>query len=141
MPRSTDDVIAAIIGGDESNAGHIKKSVEEAMDDLEKKEIIRKRLDPDTRQHVWILDHDYLCRGVVEAERRANHWFALARESYKTFQDAGGSFWRKWWSLLSPWSKLGWQFSESVGDSDTELCVPTRYGVCFGSFPTSLFLW
>ena len=106
VPRSTEDVAAAITAGDDSRTDRIRKAVEEALDDLEKKEIIRKRLDPDTRQHVWILDHDYLCLAVLEAERRANHWFALAQEGYRAFLDAGSSTWRKWRSLLSPWQQI-----------------------------------
>jgi hypothetical protein len=88
VPRSADDVTAAITAGDESHAGRIRKAVEEALDDLEKKEIIRKRLDPDTHQHVWILDHDYLCHGVLEAERRANPWLVSAQEGHRNFRNA-----------------------------------------------------
>jgi hypothetical protein len=100
VPRSTDDVAAAITTGDESHAGRIRKAVEEALDDLEKKEVIRKRLDPDIHQQVWILDHDYLCRGVLEAERRANSWFVSAQEGYRDFRNAGSNTRRKWRSLL-----------------------------------------
>ena len=106
VPRTSAEVAASIAAGDESQAGHLRKAVEEALDDLEKKEIIRKRFDPDTRQYVWILDHDYLCRGVFEAERRANRWFARAQESYRAFQDARSSPWRKWRSLLSPCQQM-----------------------------------
>jgi hypothetical protein len=106
VPKSTAEMAAAITAGDESQGGRMSRAVEEALDDLEKKEIIRKRLDPDTRQHVWILDHDYLCRGVLEAERRANRWFALAQERHRAFREAGGSAWRRWRSLLSPWQQV-----------------------------------
>jgi hypothetical protein len=88
VPKSADDVTATITAGDESHAGRIRKAVEEALDDLEKKEIIRKRLDPDTHQHVWILDHDYLCHGVLEAERRANPWLVSAQEGHRNFRNA-----------------------------------------------------
>jgi hypothetical protein len=106
VPKSTADLEKVIITGYEANADQIERAVEAALDDLEMKEIIRKRLDPDSRQHVWILDHDYLCRGVLEAERRANRWFTLAQEGYRAFQDAGGSVWRAWRSLLSPWQQI-----------------------------------
>jgi hypothetical protein len=100
VPRSTDDVAAAITTGDESHAGRIRKAVEEALDDLERKEVIRKRLDPDTHQQVWILDHDYLCRSVLEAGRRANPWFVSAQEGNRDFRNAGSNIRRKWRSLL-----------------------------------------
>jgi hypothetical protein len=106
VPRSTADLEKAIIAGDETNTGRFEKAVEAALNDLQMKEIIRKRLDPDTRQHVWSLDHDYLSRGVLEAERRANHWFASVQEGYGAFQDAGSSMWRKWRALLSPWQQM-----------------------------------
>ncbi len=89
VPRSTTDLEKAIIAGDEKNAARMERAVETTLDDLQMKEIIRKRLDPDTRQHVWILDHDYLCRGVLEAERRANRWFAVAQEGYRAFPGCG----------------------------------------------------
>jgi hypothetical protein len=126
VPRSIDDMAAVITAGDESHADRIREAVEEALDDLEKKEIIRKRLDLDTRQQVWILDHDYVCRGVLAAERRANRWFALARESYKTFQDAGAVSGGGGGHCSVHGIKSGWQFSECAGDSVTELCVPTQ---------------
>jgi hypothetical protein len=47
-----------------------------------------------------------LCRGVLEAERRANRWFAAAQEGYRAFQDAGDSVWRTWRSLLTPWQQM-----------------------------------
>jgi hypothetical protein len=100
VPRSTDDVAAAITTGDESHAGRIRKAVEEALDDLERKEVIRKRLDPDTHQQVWILDHDYLCCSVLEAGRRANPWFVSAQEGNRDFRNAGSNIRRKWRSLL-----------------------------------------
>jgi hypothetical protein len=106
MPRSTADLEKAVVAGYETNVDRIVSAVEAALDDLEMKEIIRERLDPDNRQQVWILDHDYLCRGVLEAERRANQWFALAQGGHRAFQDEGDSVWRKWRSLLSPWLQL-----------------------------------
>jgi hypothetical protein len=106
VPRSTADLVKTITVANAADPSHLKGAVEVALDDMERKEIVRKRLDPDTRQHVWVLDHDYLCRGVLEAERRANPWLTLAQERYRTFQDAGGRVWRRWWSLLSPWQQM-----------------------------------
>jgi hypothetical protein len=106
VPRSTADLAKTITVGNTADPSHLKGAVEVALEDLEKKEIVRRRLDPDTRQHVWVLDHDYLCRGVLEAERRANRWLALAQEGHRAFREAGGNIWWKLRSLLSPWQQM-----------------------------------
>jgi hypothetical protein len=67
---------------------------------LADKEIVRKRIDPDTRQQVWLLDHDYLCRGVIELDRRANFWPHLLDQSCKAFRAAKGL--RATWNTLLP---------------------------------------
>jgi hypothetical protein len=71
VPRSTADLAKTITVGNTADPSHLKGAVEVALDDMERKEIVRKRLDPDTRQHVWVLDHDYLCRGVAEVQKVA----------------------------------------------------------------------
>ena len=85
----------------------LRHAVELALDDLEKAELLRKRLAPNTRQYVWLLDHDYLCHGVLAAERLANPVLTQAQEGYRAFQETGGSVWRRWWTLLSPWQQIG----------------------------------
>jgi hypothetical protein len=35
---------------------------------------MRERCGGGTGEPAWVLDHDYLCRAVVEAERRSNRW-------------------------------------------------------------------
>jgi hypothetical protein len=107
VPRSTQDLKDIITTVDyQSDGSRLKQATEDALDDLEKKELVRKRLDPDTRQHMWLLDHDYLCRGVLEVERRANRWSALAQEGARAFHDAGHYPWRKWQTLLNPWQQI-----------------------------------
>jgi hypothetical protein len=107
VPQSTQDLANVLLTEDHhSDGSRVTQAIEEALDDLEKKELVRKRLDPDTRQHVWLLDHDYLCHGVLEAERRANRWVALAQEGSRVFQEAGRSSWRRWQALLSPWQQM-----------------------------------
>jgi hypothetical protein len=105
IPRTIDDLATTIVAGNAHHADQITQVVAVALDDLESKEIIRKRLDPDTHQHVWILDHDYLCRGVLEAERRANRWLILAQEGSRAFQEAGYNVRQRWRALLSPWQQ------------------------------------
>src|SRR5436189_2711083 len=97
IPRSTQDLEDVITTVDhQSDGSRLKQAIEDALDDLEKKQLVRKRLDPDTRQHMWLLDHDYLCHSVLEVERRANRWFALAQEGSRAFHDAGHYPWRRW---------------------------------------------
>ena len=106
IPKSADDLQGILISGDKCDSERIKQAVQVALNYLEQREIIRKRLDPDTHQHVWILDHDYLCRGVLEAEQKASRWFIMAQESHKAFQEAGRSIWHKWKSLMNPWHQI-----------------------------------
>ncbi|HEY44610.1 MAG TPA: hypothetical protein G4O11_11575 [Anaerolineae bacterium] len=106
IPKSTDDLQKAVIRGDKRDSGRLQQTVQVVLNYLEQREIIRKRLDPDTHQHVWILDHDYLCRGVLETEHRASRWFITAQESHRAFREAGRGIWRKWKSLLNPWHQV-----------------------------------
>ncbi len=84
-------------------------SIQLALEDFVTKEVVRKRVDPETGQGVWSLHHDYLCRGVIEAERRANRWASLAQEAFLAWQGARGV--SVWSQLLSPWQQivLAWQ--------------------------------
>ena len=106
LPKSFTDFLA-VISPNTPLTARLEAAVQQALENLETKELLRKRLDPDTRQPVWLLDHDYLCHGVLEAERRANRWAVLARERYRVFQETGGSVWRKWRTLLNPWQQIG----------------------------------
>jgi uncharacterized protein YjbI with pentapeptide repeats len=106
VPRSTADLQGVFLQEGNRDPEHQRQIVPAVLDYLEQREIIRRRLDPDTRQHVWILDHDYLCRGVLEAEHQANRWFILIQESQRAFREAGRSLGRKWKSLLSPWNQM-----------------------------------
>jgi hypothetical protein len=73
---------------------------------LESKNIVRRRLNPDTDEERWSLYHDYLSHGVREAERRLQRWSVLLREHYQTYLETGPSFSRRWWALLSPWNQI-----------------------------------
>jgi hypothetical protein len=81
----------------------------------EKNQVIRKRA-VSGKTPFWRLDHDYLCRGVIEADRRANYWMSLIRNGYETFKVAD---WRRFWtSLLTPWQQIQlayqWLYSSFV---------------------------
>jgi len=101
--------------GINENAGKDQALLQEALNNLEAKEIIRKRLDPDTRNIVWSLIHDYLCRGVLMAERRANRWTVLLQEKEKTFKETGWHIWRKWKTLLPIWQQIQLFFMRILG--------------------------
>ncbi len=106
IPKSLSD-IAALVAKNTSDINRVKSAIENVLDDLETKELLRRRLDPDTRQYVWFLDHDYLCHGVLAAERQENRWVVVAQEGYRAFQNSGGNIWKKWQTLLSPKQQLG----------------------------------
>ena len=70
------------------------------LDSWEQRELVRKRIDADTGMTVWMLDHDYLCRGVIAAERRANLWATRLQEGKREFDAAGSQVDARWRSLL-----------------------------------------
>lgn len=113
IPRSASEIAGEI--GDPSSSA-LRNSIEIALDDLETKEVLRKRVDPETQAEVWLLDHDYLCRGVLEAERRVNKWFALAQERCRQFEESSASLWQRWRALLSPWDQVALLFQRIRGD-------------------------
>lgn len=78
------------------------KSLEIALDILEQRQIVRKRVDPISSEDVWLLDHDYLCRGVIAADRRANRWRSLVEERARQYADAGSNIWQRSKALLRP---------------------------------------
>ena len=79
VQKSTADLAKSIIDDRKSSADHINL-VKSALHDLEDKEFILRCSNPKNDQDMWVLDHDYLCRSVMEAERRADRWSALAQE-------------------------------------------------------------
>jgi hypothetical protein len=101
LPRSNEELEQAILADYAGEAKPLQQAVQACLDYLEKREIIRKRIDPDARRQLWLLDHDYLCAGVLEAERRANRWLSLAETGSRAFQEAGNHILKKWRSLLT----------------------------------------
>ena len=39
--------------------------------EIRERAVVRPTVMPGSGQTAWVLDHDYLCRGVIEAERRS----------------------------------------------------------------------
>ena len=73
-----------------------------ALRTLQDADILRQRIDPDHEgEAVWLLYHDYLCRGVLELDRRARRWQILLEETMRAFEGARGIV-GKWRALLHP---------------------------------------
>ncbi|MBV8056592.1 MAG: hypothetical protein JO071_15275, partial [Deltaproteobacteria bacterium] len=73
-------------------SGRNQNRMDLALNGLEGKEIIRKRLDPDKRSTVWQLDHDYLCRSVLELQRSCGYWQNVLEEAWNAFLGTDGVF-------------------------------------------------
>jgi formylglycine-generating enzyme required for sulfatase activity len=108
-----------------------------AISMLEQREIVRRTISIGTGEESWILDHDYLCRGVLEADRRARKWQATLDDAFLAWERAEGRPWVRWWSgLLDPrqqavllWRRLWGQlrFGESRGYALRSLIRLTPY--------------
>jgi len=106
VPRSIEELEHIVLADHVGEVKPLQQVVQDCLDYLQQREVIRKRIDPDTRNELWLLDHDYLCAGVLEAERRANRWLALAEAGGRAFDEAGSHLLKKWRTLLSPWQQL-----------------------------------
>src|SRR5262249_51237489 len=60
-------------------------AIELAIDDLVRKRLLRVRIEPESNDHMIVLAHDYLARGVIELHRQANQWTELLREGHARF--------------------------------------------------------
>jgi hypothetical protein len=111
--RGKEDLLAVVA---KSSGQPVSAELDNALDELERGEVLRSRGDPGSGRTVYRLDHDYLVRGVSAAERRANHWHYLLEDRAKAFQDAGTL--RKKWKALLPvgmqcrlaWARLNGRF-------------------------------
>ncbi len=76
-----------------------------SLEFLAKQEITRQRLEAESTDAVWQLDHDYLANGVIELDRRENRWRYLLEDKARRFRDAGKLV-SKFRALLSPWEQI-----------------------------------
>jgi hypothetical protein len=74
--------------------------VEPCLSYLRQKELVVDTLDPSTGECSWSLDHDYLCRGVLEAERRADRWQRTLTEKAEQFNSSASGLFIRWNALL-----------------------------------------
>lgn len=91
------------------------KSLEIVLDYLEKVDVVRHRAEEGIGEEVWQLDHDYLCRGVVELERRSRRWEKLLEERHEAFK-ATRRPWARWRNLLDPWTQIRLVAQRLVGN-------------------------
>jgi hypothetical protein len=77
------------------------RAIRSALDDLEQKEVIRRRIDPDTGGTAWLLDHDYLSHGVIACRDQAAYWAVLLQKKHEAYKATGRNIWRRFWNLLS----------------------------------------
>lgn len=92
--RRTDAVLAASVPDSEARAA--------ALGELARREVVRGVPNAETGEVEWQLDHDYLARAVVAAERARNREVTRLRDGEAALERAGGDFWPQWRSLLSP---------------------------------------
>jgi hypothetical protein len=110
-PRTDAELKDALLAENAACAGPAERLLPRVLDDLKQKELVRSRTDPDTRAGVWLLDHDYLCQGVLEAERRADVWPALLKRRAAAYKSAGRDAWARGQSRLKPSEqvRLAWE--------------------------------
>jgi hypothetical protein len=76
-------------------------TVRSVLHEWETKDLLRRRVDSDTGDVVWLLDHDYLSNAVLATEERMNAASILVRDAAAEFESATSVF-RRWRTLLTP---------------------------------------
>jgi hypothetical protein len=89
-----------------------------ALEELERGEIVRNASDIETGFTAYRLEHDYLTRGVLAAERRANRWHYLLEDCAKTWRNAG-SFASRWKTSCRSRRNAAWHGSGCAARSAT----------------------
>ncbi len=85
-----------------SNKGNSPESaLKIALCSLAEQEVVRTRRNLDSDSPTWVLNHDYLCTGVLELTRRQKRWHALLIEAYSAFASTTRLA-AKWKALLRP---------------------------------------
>jgi hypothetical protein len=74
--------------------------LDKALVELGRGEMVRSAADPESGTTAYRLDHDYLTRGVLAAERRANRLYHLLEDGADTFESAASQGAR--WKALLP---------------------------------------
>ncbi|MCU7370355.1 hypothetical protein PEC18_05575 [Paucibacter sp. O1-1] len=93
-------------GGTEARIAGLQRAAER----LELRQILRRRVDPESGLPLWQLDHDYLCHGVLGCVARANRWQHELDEAWERFRHRSAGWRAAWDALLAPgvWFKTLW---------------------------------
>ena len=93
-------------GGPDAREGAVAR----ALHDLRQKELVRELVDADRGIVAFKLYHDYLCRPVDAAHRRANRWQARLDDARRAYARASG-LGERWAALLpiATWARIAWE--------------------------------
>jgi hypothetical protein len=107
--------IEATLDGVGASKGEVPvHRVQAALEYLEGRNILRRRPAEEGDDDIWLLQHDFLCQGVLAAERHANRWHAVLEEGARQWREAGGTL-QHWKALLSPWRQVQLAFGRLAG--------------------------
>ncbi len=76
--------------------------LEVLLEYLQEVELVRSSVPSGSREIVFMLDHEYLCHAILEADRRRERCFVEVEEARRSFQGAGLNLWLRWQSMLRP---------------------------------------
>jgi hypothetical protein len=113
--------------------------LQKVLECLEGRGIVRRRPTGAEGEDIWLLHHDFLCRGVVAAERFADRWRVLLQEHTSQFREVAGAY-RRWRALLSPWQQVRLLLARIAGKF--QYAGERRYSLlsAFGFMPYLLLL-
>lgn len=114
LPLGTSEIKAAVARDGALTDDAPVPGVAAALSHLEGRGLVRRRPAEQGDDDIWLLQHDFLCRGVLAAERHANRWRAVLQEGASRWGEAGGVF-QRWKALLSPWEQAQLAFRRLTG--------------------------
>lgn len=106
VPRPVAHLLRTVADIPMNERRDLEKCLTTALEILEQREILRRRVDPASATDVWVLDHDYLCRGILVSHRQANFWNLVIQERHSSFMNAGHHPWAQWKALLTLRSQI-----------------------------------
>lgn len=104
LQRRTAELLA-VTGQTHPSQQDAADELQKTLECLEGRGILRRRPSGTEGEDLWLLHHDFLCRGVMAAERFANRWHVLLEERANQFREVGGVY-RRWRALLPPWQQV-----------------------------------
>ncbi|HVS53120.1 MAG TPA: hypothetical protein VHD62_12260 [Opitutaceae bacterium] len=83
----------------------IQPRLVKALELLESRHLVRRVSGTEDGEEAWMLHHDFLSRGLAEADRWSNRWTRQLADHSRQFDTAGG-FAGRWRALLTPFEQL-----------------------------------